>query len=40
MKDVDSKLEATISYAALLERIEILRSTLRWAQNLDRAQIQ
>jgi transcriptional regulator with GAF, ATPase, and Fis domain len=40
MKDVDSKLEATISYAALLEKIEILRSTLRWAQNLDRAQIQ
>lgn len=40
MKDVDSKLEATISYAALLEKIEILRSTLRWAQNLDRGQIQ
>jgi transcriptional regulator with GAF, ATPase, and Fis domain len=40
MKPVDSKLEATISYAALLEKIEILRSTLRWAQNLDRAQIQ
>ncbi len=33
MKDVDSKLEATISYAALLEKIEILRSTLRWAQS-------
>lgn len=40
MKPVDSKLEATISYAALLEKIEILRSTLRWAQTLDRAQIQ
>lgn len=40
MKTVDSKLEATISYAALLEKIEILRSTLRWAQTLDRAQIQ
>ena len=40
MKTVDSKLEATISYAALLEKIEILRSTLRWAQSLDRAQIQ
>ncbi|WP_129774676.1 sigma-54 interaction domain-containing protein [Peristeroidobacter soli] len=40
MKTVDSNLEATISYAALLEKIEILRSTLRWAQTLDRAQIQ
>ncbi|MFC4312739.1 sigma-54 interaction domain-containing protein [Steroidobacter flavus] len=40
MKPVDSNLEATISYAALLEKIEILRSTLRWAQTLDRAQIQ
>lgn len=40
MKSVDSNLEATISYAALLEKIEILRSTLRWAQTLDRAQIQ
>ena len=39
MKPVDSKLEATISYAALLEKIEILRSTLRWAQSLDRSQI-
>lgn len=40
MKTVGSNLEATISYAALLEKIEILRSTLRWAQTLDRAQIQ
>jgi transcriptional regulator with GAF, ATPase, and Fis domain len=39
MKPVDSTPEATISYAALLEKIEILRSTLRWAQSLDRAQI-
>ena len=39
MKTVDSKPEATISSAALLEKIEILRSTLRWAQSLDRSQI-
>ena len=39
MNTVDSKLEATISTAALLEKIEILRSTLRWAQSLDRSQI-
>ncbi|MBL8265423.1 sigma-54 interaction domain-containing protein [Steroidobacter sp.] len=39
MKPVESNPEATISYAAVLEKIEILRSTLRWAQNLDRAQI-
>lgn len=39
MNTVDSKLEATISYAALLEKVEILRSTLRWAQTLDRSQI-
>jgi transcriptional regulator with GAF, ATPase, and Fis domain len=39
MKPVDSKLEATLSYAALLEKIEILRSTLRWAQTLERPQI-
>jgi transcriptional regulator with GAF, ATPase, and Fis domain len=39
MKTVDLKPEATISYAALLEKIEILRSTLRWAQSLDRSQI-
>lgn len=40
MKSVESQLEATISYATLLEKLEILRSTLRWAQNLDRPQIQ
>ena len=40
MKTGDLQPEATISYAALLEKIEILRSTLRWAQTLDRAQLQ
>ena len=39
MKTGDLQPEATISYAALLEKIEILRSTLRWAQSLDRPQI-
>jgi transcriptional regulator with GAF, ATPase, and Fis domain len=32
--------EAPISYGGLLEKIEILRSTLRWASSLDRPQIQ
>jgi transcriptional regulator with GAF, ATPase, and Fis domain len=40
VKIIDSEPGATISYAALLEKIEILRSTLRWAQHLDRSQIQ
>lgn len=40
MRIINSEPEATVSYAALLERIEILRSTLRWAQQLDRSQIQ
>ena len=34
------KSESTISYGVLLEKIEILRSTLRWASTLDRQQIQ
>ncbi len=40
MKITDLKPEATISHAALLEKIEILRSALRWPQQLDRPQIQ
>jgi transcriptional regulator with GAF, ATPase, and Fis domain len=40
MKSVDLPFESTVSYAALLEKLEILRSTLRWAQSLDRPQIQ
>lgn len=31
---------AAISYAGVLEKLEILRSTLRWASNLDRPEIQ
>ncbi|HEX6361813.1 MAG TPA: sigma-54-dependent Fis family transcriptional regulator, partial [Albitalea sp.] len=31
---------ATLSYAGLLERIEILRSTLRWAGHLERHDIE
>jgi transcriptional regulator with GAF, ATPase, and Fis domain len=40
MKIIDSEPGAALSYGALLEKIEILRSTLRWAQHLDRSQIQ
>jgi len=31
---------SSMSYAGLLERLEILRSTLRWASNLDRPDIE
>ncbi|MFX1767301.1 sigma-54 dependent transcriptional regulator [Paraburkholderia sp. A1RI-2L] len=31
---------STLSYAGLLEKIEILRSTLRWAPRLERAEIE
>jgi transcriptional regulator with GAF, ATPase, and Fis domain len=31
---------STISYAGLLEKIEIMRSTLRWANKLERAEIE
>jgi transcriptional regulator with GAF, ATPase, and Fis domain len=40
MKIIESRSESSISYGALLEKIEILRSTLRWASTLDRKQIQ
>lgn len=45
MKIVDSPGTAegshsAVSYGALLEKIEIMRSSLRWPQNLDRSQIQ
>src|SRR4029453_19001932 len=40
MKLIDTKPDASISYAALLEKIEIMRSSLRWAQQLDWKQIQ
>ncbi len=39
MKIIESGAESTISYGALIEKIEILRSTLRWASKLDRPQI-
>ena len=40
MKIIDAKAESAISYGGLIEKIEILRSTLRWASKLDRPQIQ
>ncbi|MEN8207331.1 MAG: sigma 54-interacting transcriptional regulator [Pseudomonadota bacterium] len=40
MKIIESSAESSISYGALIEKIEILRSTLRWASKLDRPQIQ
>jgi len=42
MKILDHDLEAsaTVSYGGLLEKIEILRSTLRWASRLERADIE
>ena len=39
MKIQDLKEPSTISYGGLIEKIEILRSTLRWAKSLDRPQI-
>jgi transcriptional regulator with GAF, ATPase, and Fis domain len=42
MKLIDHDLESssTLSYAGLIERIEILRSTLRWASSLQRPEIE
>ena len=37
--DVEPKVSA-ISFGGLLEKIEILRSTLRWANTLDRPNIE
>ena len=40
MKVVDiAPPETAVSFAGVLEKIEILRSTLRWASSLDRAHI-
>lgn len=39
MKIIESRAESPISYGVLIEKIEILRSTLRWASKLDRPQI-
>jgi transcriptional regulator with GAF, ATPase, and Fis domain len=40
MKINDLKADSTVSYGGLLEKIEILRSALRWPQQLDRSQVQ
>ena len=40
MKITEAKAESAISYGGLIEKIEILRSTLRWASALERPQIQ
>jgi transcriptional regulator with PAS, ATPase and Fis domain len=40
MKIIQTKAESAISYGGLIEKIEILRSTLRWASKLERPQIQ
>lgn len=41
MKIVESNIKsASVSYGGLLEKIEIMRSALRWPQTLDRTQIQ
>jgi transcriptional regulator with GAF, ATPase, and Fis domain len=40
MKVLETKAESAISYGGLIEKLEILRSTLRWASTLDRPQIQ
>src|SRR6266702_7057553 len=38
--DQDPVASSTVSYAGLLEKIEILRSALRWASKLERADIE
>jgi DNA-binding NtrC family response regulator len=38
--DQDPGASSTVSYAGLLEKLEILRSTLRWASKLDRPDIE
>jgi transcriptional regulator with GAF, ATPase, and Fis domain len=40
MKLIERKAESALSYGGLIEKIEILRSTLRWASKLERPQIQ
>jgi len=39
MKVIETKDDPSVSYGALLERIEIMRSALRWQQQLERPQI-
>src|SRR4051812_24934810 len=38
--DQDPVASSTVSYAGLIEKIEILRSTLRWASRLERSDIE
>jgi transcriptional regulator with GAF, ATPase, and Fis domain len=38
--DQDAGASSTVSYAGLIEKIEILRSTLRWASRLERPDIE
>jgi transcriptional regulator with GAF, ATPase, and Fis domain len=38
--DQDPQASSTVSYAGLIEKIEILRSTLRWASKLERSEIE
>ncbi|HEY2401217.1 MAG TPA: hypothetical protein VGI23_12750, partial [Steroidobacteraceae bacterium] len=38
--DQDPLASSTVSYAGLIEKIEIFRSTLRWASKLERADIE
>jgi len=38
--DQDADAVSTLSYAGLIEKIEILRSTLRWASSLERPEIE
>ena len=42
MKILDQPIEggSAISYAGLIEKIEILRSALRWASKLERPEIE
>ena len=40
LDQIEEEGSSTISYAGLLEKIEILRSTLRWASKLERPEIE
>ena len=40
LDQIEEEGSSTISYAGLIEKIEILRSTLRWASKLERPEIE
>jgi len=40
IQDLDQQTPSAISFGGLIEKIELMRSTLRWASNLERPQIQ